>query len=162
MDDVSKRIGISKRTLYTVVSDKETLFVKTVDYVFVAIKESEKEIVKDTSIDIVEKLSRILIVLPQQYKTIDFRKLYDLRNKYPHIYAKIENRLETQWEDTFAIMEQAMEQGRIRKISFPVFQAIVSGTIEYYLSRSVLLDSQITYEEALQQMLYIILNGIVV
>jgi AcrR family transcriptional regulator len=160
MDDVARRLGISKRTLYTVIQDKETLSVDMVDYVFDAIKANEKEIANDTSLDIVEKLKKILIALPKKYKAIDYSKLYDLKNKYPKIYAKIENRLETEWEVTFSILEQAIAEGRIRKISLPVFQSMVSGTIEYYLSRKILADSQIAYEEALAQMLDIIMHGI--
>ncbi len=161
MEDLARSLGISKRTLYTVVSDKEALFIEAVDDVFTAIKESEQEIVEDETLDIVEKLKRILIVLPRKYKAIDFRQLYDLKSKYPRIYAKIENRLETEWEPTFQIMEQAMAEGRIRRVSLPVIQAIISGTIEYYLSRRVLLDSKIAYDEALHEMLDVIMNGIV-
>jgi AcrR family transcriptional regulator len=160
MDDIAKHLGISKRTLYTVVQDKEALFVEAVEDVFTAIKESERQIIEDTSLDVLEKLQKILIVLPDKYKTIDFRQLYDLKSKFPRIYAKIENRLETDWEPTYRIMEQAMEEGRIRKISLPVFQAMISGTIEYYLSRSVLIDNKLAYEEALAQMVDIIMNGI--
>lgn len=160
MDDIAKNLGISKRTLYTVVQDKEVLFIEAVDCVFGAIKECEQEIVEDTSIDVLEKLKRILIVLPQKYKAIDFRGLYDLKSKFPRIFAKIEDRLETDWEPTFLIMEEAITQGRIRNINLPVFQAMVSGTIEYYLSRRVLLDSKIAYEEALAEMVDIIINGI--
>lgn len=160
MDDIAKNLGISKRTLYTVVQDKEALFFEAVDCVFGAIKECEKEILEDDTLDSLKKLRKVLIVLPQKYKMIDYRQLYDLKSKYPRIYAKVEKRLETEWEPTFQLMEQAMEEGRIRKISLPVFQAILSGTIEYYLSRSVLIDKQITYEEALDQMLDIIMNGI--
>lgn len=161
MDDIAKRLGISKRTLYEAVKDKEALFIEAVDYVFGAIKESEKEIAEDSSLEVVDKLKKILIVLPERYKTIDFRKLYDVKEKYPRIYAKIENRLETQWETTDALLKQAMEEGRVKKISPTVFRAIVSGTIEYYLSRSVLMEQGIAYEEALEQMLNIIMNGIV-
>lgn len=160
MDDVAKRLGISKRTLYTVVQDKEALFIEAVDCVFGAIKECEREIIEDNSLDIVEKLRRILIVIPQKYKAIDYRQLYDLKTKFPRIYAKIENRLETEWEPTFRIMKQAMDEGRIKRIDLTVFQAIFSGTIEYYISRKALIDSNITYEEALKQMLDILLEGI--
>lgn len=161
MDDIAKRLGISKRTLYTEVKDKEALFIEAVNYVFEAIKKSEQVITKDESLDIVEKLRRILIVLPEKYKRIEYRQLYDLKEKYPRIYAKIEHRLETDWEPTFSILEQAMAKGRIKKINPQIFQSIVSGTIEYYLSRTFLIENHITYEEALEQMLDIIMNGII-
>lgn len=160
MDDIAKRLGISKRTLYSVVQDKEALFIEAVECVFGAIKESEKEIAEDSTLEIVDKLRKILVVFPQKYKAIDYRQLYDLKVKFPRIYAKIESRLESDWDATFQIMEQTMEEGKIRRISLPVFQAIFSGTIEYYISRRTLIDSNIAYEEALQQMLDIIFNGI--
>jgi AcrR family transcriptional regulator len=160
MDDIAKRLGISKRTLYTVVQDKEALFIEAVDYVFGAIKEGEREILEDESLDIVDKLKKILIVFPQKYKTIDYRQLYDLKTRFPRTYAKIENRLESEWEPTFQVMEQAMAAGRIRKIKLPIFKAMFSGTIEYYISRKELIESNISYEEATQQMLNILFEGI--
>lgn len=160
MDDVAKHMGISKRTLYTVVQEKEALFIEAIDTVFAAIKQSEKEILEDNTLDIVDKLRRILIVMPERYKTIDFRKLIGLKDKFPRIYAKIEDRLETDWDATFLIMEQAMDEGRIRRVSKPVFQAMFTGTIEYYLSRSVLIDHRIDYEDAMNQMLDILIHGV--
>lgn len=159
MDDLARRLGISKRTLYTVVEDKETLFLEMVDCVFGAIKESERKIAEDPTLDVMEKLKKILIVLPEKYKTIDFRLLYELKSKFPRIYAKIENRLETDWDLTFQIMQQAMDEGKLRRISLPVFQAIFSGTIEYYLSRRVLVDHRISYEEGMEQLLDILMQG---
>lgn len=162
MDDIAGRLGISKRTLYETVRDKEALLLEAVDYVFNAIKESEQEIAEDQALDTLEKLKRILIVLPRKYKSVDFRRLYDLKSRHPRIFAEIENRLETQWEATFDILNQAIDEGRVKRISLPVFQAVVSGTIEYYLSRRVLLDCQLSYDEALNQMLEIIMNGIII
>ncbi len=160
MDDIAKHMGISKRTLYTVVQDKEALFLEAVDTVFAAIKQAEKEIVENDQLEILDKLKRILIVMPERYKAIDFRQLYGLKTKFPRIYAKIENRLETDWDATFRVMEQAMETGKLRRISLSVFQAMFTGTIEYYLSRSVLLDSEITYEDAMNEMLDILIHGV--
>lgn len=159
MDDISKNLGISKRTLYTVVKDKNTLFLEAVDEVFRSIKESEKEILDDNSLDVVDKLRRILVVLPKKYQTIDFRQLYELKANYPKVYEKMESRLETDWEPTFQVLEQAIGEGRIKDISFPVFQSMISGTIEHYLSHTILIENRIPYEKALQDMLDIIFDG---
>ena len=160
MDDVARRLGISKRTLYSVIREKETLFIEAVDYVFAGIKQAEQEILEDVSLDTMEKIKRTLIAMPQKYQTIDFGKMSEAKEKYPQIYKKIEDRLETGWEGVCQLLEQAMTEGCIRPISIPVFQAMFTGTIEYYLSRSVLADSQIGYEEALEQMLDILIYGV--
>lgn len=162
MDDLAKRLGISKRTLYTVVRDKETLFVEAVDCIFNAIKKSERVIIENNSLDIVEKLKQVIIVIPQKYQTIDYRQLYELKRTYPRIYAKIEHRLETDWEPTYQIMEEAIAKGRMRPVLFPVFKAVISGTIEYYISRTELIESNITYEEALHQLLELLFDGLLI
>lgn len=41
MDDVAKILGMSKKTIYTVFRDKESMFLAMVDYMFDSIKESD-------------------------------------------------------------------------------------------------------------------------
>ena len=98
MDDLAKELSISKKTIYTVYDDKEALFLAMVDYIFDSIKESEQMILTDPALGTIEKLHRILGVLPEGYQNIDLRKLYSLRDKYPKIYHKVELRLETGWD----------------------------------------------------------------
>ena len=43
MDDVAKILGMSKKTIYTVFRDKESMFLAMVDYMFDSIKESEQQ-----------------------------------------------------------------------------------------------------------------------
>ncbi len=161
MNDLAKRLGISKRTLYENIQDKNTLFLDAVDSVFYNIKESEKKIIEDTSLDIVEKIKRILIVLPQKYGTIDYRQLYELKNKYPNIYKKVENRIETDWEPTIMLIEQAIEEGKVKKIDIPVFKSIISGSIEHFISKNTLIENHITYQQALEELINIVMGGII-
>lgn len=162
MDDVAGSLSVSKKTLYKVFSDKEALFFDMVDYCFDAIKESEQAILDDPEMDIVEKIRKIIIVLPHRYKTIDFRQLYSLKEKFPLIYARLEKRLESDWEPTIALLEQGMEAGRIKPLSTAVLRAMVEGTIEHFLSRDILLQEDISYPEALEKMMDIIMEGITV
>lgn len=41
MDDMARRLGVSKKTIYQVVRDKETLFFDTATYIYEQIKRSE-------------------------------------------------------------------------------------------------------------------------
>ena len=82
MDDIAALLGISKKTIYTVFQDKNTLVSEMVDYCFDSIKESEQKVLSDTSLDTVGKIRAILGVLPEGYKDIDFRQLYLLKDKY--------------------------------------------------------------------------------
>ena len=51
---------MSKKTIYTVFRDKESMFLAMVDYMFDSIKESEQQIVEDDALSTVEKIRRIL------------------------------------------------------------------------------------------------------
>lgn len=160
MDELATQLGMSKKTIYTVFPDKETMFMEMVDWCFDSIKQSEREIYEDPELDIVEKIRRILVVLPTRYQSIDFRKLQRLRVDFPQIYKKVEERIETDWEMTLALLEQGIAIGRIRPISLPVFKLMVESTIESFLNREDLIEQDISYVDALHELVEVALVGI--
>lgn len=160
MDDLARRLEISKKTIYTIFPDKETLFFETVDYCFAAIKVSEQEILEDNTLDLVEKIKRILIVLPNRYKHIDWRQVHVIKEKYPRIYKKIEQRIETEWDTTIALLEEGIRLGLIKQISIPILKLIVEGAIQSFLGSTELIACGIAYDEALDKMMDILMEGI--
>lgn len=160
MDDLAARLGMSKKTIYHTFKDKKTLFLEMVDYVFDNIKRAEQEIYEQKDLSTLEKLQQILIAMPKRYENMDFRKLYALKDDDPDIYKKIEHRLETGWERTVALMMRAMEEKVIRPVCVPVFQAMVEGTIENFLRTEGLMNADISYKDALKEMIDILMNGI--
>lgn len=160
MDDVSKELHMSKKTIYKEFNDKEEIFEKMVDYCFSSIKEKEKEVLADPTLSTVDRISKLLICLPDNYQNIDFRKLYLLKDKYPAIYAKVQERLESDWEDTIALIEKGMDEGVIRRMPVSVIKAMVEASIERFLSTEVLIDSNTKYQDALEVMIEIIMKGI--
>jgi len=161
MDDVASNLSISKKTIYTVFADKEELFLNMVDYLFDNIKLSEQEVLEDNSLNTVEKIRRILGVMPESYKEIDFRQLYLLKDKYPKIYEQVEIRLETGWETTIALLEQGMQEGVIRKKHIPIVKMMMEAAVEQFFQRDILIRNQITYAEALNEVVDILVDGIV-
>ena len=162
MDDIAKILGISKKTIYQVFRDKEALFLETVDYLFDRIKDSEQKIVENPEMDTLQKIHTILGVMPECYQDVDFRQLYQLKEKYPEIYHQVEVRLETGWETTIALLEQGMEQGVLRRVSLPILQRMISASIEDFLADRTLEQQGITYTQALDEMVAILWEGIAV
>ena len=111
MDDISRELHISKKTIYKEFDDKDELFFATVDYGFSAIKKKEAEIIADESLNLVDKISRLIVCLPDNYKNIDFRRVYQLKDKYPKVYMKVAERVESDWGETEKLLNQAMDQG---------------------------------------------------
>lgn len=160
MDDVAKELSMSKKTIYTIFRDKESLFFAMVDYLFDSIKESEQRVLKDESLDTLEKIRKILGVIPEGYREIDFRQLYLLREKYPAIYQRVEERLETGWENTIALLEQGMREGVVRKVDIPIVKMMMEAAIEQFFQRDILLQNGISYMDALDEVVGILVDGI--
>ena len=161
MDDLARQLEISKKTIYTVFLNKEELLYGMVDYMFDSIKESERAIVEDESLSLIEKIRSILVVLPAGYRELDFSQLYQLKEKYPRIYQKVEYRLETGWETTIALLEQGIAEGVIRTIRIPIFKMMFEAALEQFFQRDILAMNKISYPEALDEVLGILMDGII-
>ncbi len=161
MDDIAKSAGMSKKTLYRTFSDKEDLFLKLVDYLFDSVKEGEKKILENREMTTPEKLKEILVVLPDGYKDLGYEQLYMLQEKYPAVYEKVKERLETGWEGTLALMEEGIAKGELRKVNLVMVKLMLEATWERFFQSDVLVRNQITYPEALEEVVGIILQGIV-
>lgn len=160
MDDIAERLKISKKTLYKIFDDKESLFLTMVDYIFDSIKESEQEVLADESLSTVEKIHKILGVFPEGYREVDFRQLYLLRDKYPNIYKQVERRLETGWESTIALLEQGIAEGVIKPIRVPLLKLMLEASLEQFFRRDVLVQNDIAYHDALKEVVDILMDGI--
>ncbi len=161
MDDLAAQLHRSKKTLYVFFPDKKSLLFDMVDHVFDSIKEGEENIYRKSDMDIVERIRLILGVMPDKYANVDFRQLYDLKEKYPEIYNRVQERLENGWEETIDLLNQGIEQGRVRKFSIPVFKTMMQATLEQFFQRDVLVENGLTYNEALKEVVDILVDGIV-
>lgn len=160
MDDIARQLGMSKKTIYTVFADKESLFLDMVDYLFDSIKDSERQVMEDESLNTLEKVRKILGVLPEGYQNIDFRQLYPLKDKYPSTYAKVQERLETGWETTIALLEQGMSEGVIRQVEVPLVKLMLEAALEQFFQSDILVRNNISYHDALDQVVDILVDGI--
>lgn len=162
MDDLAHELGMSKKTIYVSYKEKNELFFDMVDYLFDNIAEKKEEVLNDSKLSTTEKVKKILGVMPESYSEIDFRQLYLLRDKYPDIYRKVEERLETGWEDTISLIEKGIKEGVIRDIPIFLVKTMLESSLEQFFSRDILLKNKMTYNEALAGVVDIIVDGIAV
>lgn len=160
MDDLANKLGISKRTLYSSIRSKEELINMVVDFVFDSIKKQEKELLNDNTIGDLEKLKKLLIVLPSSLKNIDYTKVYQIKMFYPEIHEKIQNRLENDWEPTMDLMNKCMEQGLIRKVNLELVKNMITSCIENLLDNDFISSSGMSYDETLNEIIKIIFIGL--
>lgn len=162
MDDIASILAMSKKTIYTIFKDKNTLFMEMVDYLFDTIKESESEIIEDNTLSTIEKIRGILGVMPESYKDIDLRQLYMLKDKFPEIYRHVEERLENGWETTIKLLEQGIEEEVIRPVNVLMFKMMMEASIEQFFQRDILIRAGMTYTQGLDEIVGILLDGVAV
>ena len=82
------------------------------------------------------------------------------KDKYPKIYKKVEQRLETGWETTIALIQQGIHEGTVRPIQIPILKTMMEATLEQFFQRDILITNQISYNEALEEVVNILVDGI--
>ena len=76
------------------------------------------------------------------------------------IYKKVEQRLETGWETTIALIQQGIHEGTVRPIQIPILKTMMEATLEQFFQRDILITNQISYNEALEEVVNILVDGI--
>ncbi len=162
MDELATELGMSKKTIYTVFRDKKELLIAMVDYVFDFIKESEAIVVNNKQLSLLDKIRKILGVMPENYMDFDFTQFYILKDKYPEVYDRVKIRLENGWEMTTELLEQGVKEGLVRQMDFRLFQLIYEAAVERFLMGDELDKLDIEYMDALKGLVSLMVDGILV
>lgn len=161
MQEAARAIHISKKTIYAVYPSKEALLLDMVDDAFAHIH-ARKQAILDGPGTLTDKLRAVIIALPEEYTALDLQQMELLDEKYPRVATRVRQHLETGWEPTLALLRQAMEQGVIRTVSLPVLQRMISASIESFLADRTLEQQGIPYAGALDEMMDILLDGLLI
>ena len=157
MDDIAKNMGISKRTLYEVYSDKEAVLVDVVKSMLKQRKESLQEFAlkRDDAIDILIEALRKQMEFSASTHANFFKDL----KRYPAVEKMLKHYQKEQEISTLAFFEHGVRQGFfISSIDFNIFHKITSGSIS--MIRSEELFKHLTYQQLMVNYLFVIIRGI--
>ena len=145
MNDLAKRLGISKKTIYTVFESKQAVLVAVADRYAADLYSMQEELEADVSLNVVQKLEKLLCALPE---------------KYPKPYRHLMRSVNNGWEQAEQYLRKGMEEGLIREVFIPVVMAMVKGTVIRFMESDVLYQNELTYEQAKKEMVEILMKGI--
>lgn len=160
MDDLAAALSMSKKTIYTIFPDKKTLLMNMVDYTFDCIKKEKEKALQISDLSVVDRFRAILSVMPEQFAGLDFTQIYSMKDRYPECYARIAQRLESDWELTIATLREGIRSGEFRHVDELIFQMMYESATERFLNGSELKDNGIQYMDALNEMVDILVDGI--
>ncbi len=115
MDDVARELGISKKTLYQYVENKNELVEKVVDYV-INLKDCSFKEIAEKKMNAIEKLIEVNMHIITSMKEYNPATEYDLKKYYPELYAKMHSiRRQRMYESIVANIKKGKEEGLYRK-----------------------------------------------
>lgn len=157
MDELAGRLGISKKTLYELVRSKEELIERAVAFYFDAVEREQRDIREDETLTALQKTERLLCVVPQ----MPFRdyRIRELRRAFPQAFSQVTVWLETGWEKTFAIMDEAVASGALAPFDHALFAKIYAYVMEgMMLEREARTTADFAEEQ--RRAVRMLLNGI--
>ncbi len=160
MDDLASNIGISKKTLYQIVHNKEEVIDLIIEEARNNIKENQEKILQDDSLDVVNKIQSILKVVPDFQNVFTFKRLLEIKKTYPSLYEKIIHLLNADWEPTFELFNQGIEEGKIAPINLVLFKEMYISSFTTVNEKSIAGLEDISYKKMIDQIISILFNGI--
>ena len=76
------------------------------------------------------------------------------------IFARVRVMMEQQWDNTIELLRRGIDEGVIRDIPIPVIKTMFEATLEKYMETTVLIDAGLTFDEAVQYTLDVLMDGI--
>ena len=115
MDDVARELGISKKTLYQYVNDKNDLVQKVVE-MEITDKAAGFSKMRCPDLNAIEEIFEVHKLVQQMLKDYNPSTEYDLRKYYPDLFAQVVKvRRERIYTNTLANLKKGKEEGLYRK-----------------------------------------------
>lgn len=157
MDDIAMAFGISKRTLYEVFADKETLLKECILY-WRNEEDAYSRKVASMSGNVLEILLKCYQYTIEHYRGMN-KKFFEEIKKYPRAYELFWNGNRRSSEDVLNFFRQGVEQGYFRDdVNFVIIGHLVHKQLD------ILLDSDLcekySFLEVYESIMFTTLRGI--
>lgn len=157
MDEIAASLGISKRTLYEVFPDKETLLEE-------CILKSQKDgdiFVKgviETSGNVLEVLLRCYQWSIERFHATN-KKFFEDIKKYPKSYQLMKNNRNRSSEDTVNFFKEGVKQGIFRDdVNFAIINLLVRDQLDLLMNSDIC--NEYSFLEVYESIMFTFLRGI--
>ena len=136
MDDIAAALGISKRTLYEVFSDKESLLKECI-LKAQSDREAYLQEVYEQSHNVLEVILAVFQKSIEVFHQTNKRFFEDIK-KYPKVYNMMKERSESDSEKTMSFFMLGVEQGIFRSdVNFAIVNLLVREQFDVLLNTDV-------------------------
>jgi AcrR family transcriptional regulator len=156
METLSKKLKISKKTLYKYFSSKEKLLEYIIDESFNEIHQKQ-EIIYSSNLGCESKLREILTTSFSREDSIRFEKIQEIKKYYPILFNKIEERYKQQWDYVEELLLEGEKNNIFEFWSISYLIALMKSAMSLVISH---LDGSISYKNAINQSINSLVDSI--
>ncbi len=159
MNDLAKESGITKRTLYKIISSKEE-FIRDISFKNIKVmREKILEVIKSDS-GFMERIELLAVVVPGLLKNNYIKTYSDILTEFPELEADIVRENELIFNDMKDFFQAGIDMGYLRKdISPDLIHHMVQAIILYFAKYPA---SGSEFHEKMKMALHCLINGIVI
>ncbi|WP_368137116.1 TetR/AcrR family transcriptional regulator [Bacteroides caccae] len=157
MDDIAAALGISKRTLYEVFVDKESLL-KDCILTVQAERDRYLQEVYEQSHNVLEVILTVFQKSIEMFHKTNKRFFEDIK-KYPKVYNMMKERSESDSEKTMSFFMLGVEQGIFRSdVNFAIVNLLVREQFDVLLNTDVC--NEYSFIEVYESIMFTYIRGI--
>ena len=157
MDDIAAALGISKRTLYEVFVDKESLL-KDCILTVQAERDRYLQEVYEQSHNVLEVILDLFQKIIEMFHKTNKRFFEDIK-KYPKVYNMMKERSESDSEKTMSFFMLGVEQGIFRSdVNFAIVNLLVREQFDVLLNTDVC--NEYSFIEVYESIMFTYIRGI--
>jgi len=160
MNDLARQAGISTKTLYVMYTSKNEIIDQLLDQAIHDIRTSEQAIIDDPSLEMIDKLRRLLILVPSDFQFFQMNRLYELQRYYPEQWHRLDQFINVQWDSVRQLLREGIASRKLKSFQIDLFIEMYIGGLYRLLEQSAKQEFHMTLEEALDAMIDIMLDGI--
>lgn len=157
MDDIANRLGISKRTLYEVFADKESLLKACILKVQTE-RDRYLQGVYEQSHNVLEVILAVFQKSIEIFHSTNKRFFEDMK-KYPKVYEMMKNSRDSDSEKTMSFFKSGVEQGIFRgDINFAIVNLLVREQFDLLLNTEIC--KEYPFIEVYESIMFTYIRGI--
>ncbi|UFT99754.1 TetR/AcrR family transcriptional regulator [Radiobacillus kanasensis] len=162
VDDITKRMGISKKTIYEHFASKEEIIQTIIDDILVETDQKTNEIMANQLLTFIEKIKQLMVVLPEYYQIYDRPVLEGMKRYYPDQWQKINDSLEEDWLEIEELVNAAMKHGEvIDTYSIVIIMKVLREAVDTTYDQNFFFKNNITVNQALTEIVDLVLYGMI-
>ena len=160
MDDLAKRLGISKRTLYEHFSSKKEILDAIIDSTLLEFDEKTEDIMQDANLTLIEKIKAVITVIPKYNEFYNWQILDQMKKSYPEQWERVHTAI-NEWDALRELIVEGIRNGQIADQNVSLLMKLIIDATNSTMDRQFFFENSITVNEALDSIVDILLFGFI-